>query len=185
MKAAVRAGDRVLDAGGGTGATALLALRRAGAQGCVVMLDQSPGMLAVARRRFRAAGLGPVHTVIGDIHAPPFPPGAFDVVLSTYSICPLADPADGAEALYRLVRPGGKLGAAHSAEPRGRLTRWLAARVEAMAWRWPALSMGCRPVSVLSRLRAIGAAVEVERRIGVPLWPFRVFVVRRPPAESS
>lgn len=184
VRAAVRSGDTVLDAGGGTGSTALLAARAAGPTGRVAVLGQSPGMLAVARERLAAAGLGQrVSFHVGDIMRPPFGPACFDVVLSTYSMCPLTDPADGAEALYALVRPGGVLGAAHSAEPRGSVVRWLAEKVEAAAWRWPALSMGRRAVSVLPRLRQLGAHVELERHIGVPLWPFDVFVVRKPAAD--
>ncbi|MGD8328254.1 MAG: methyltransferase domain-containing protein [Acidobacteriota bacterium] len=186
VRAAIRAGDRVLDAGGGTGTTGILAIRRAGPRGLAIVLDQSPGMLEVADRRARAAGLRrQMSMVIGDIQAPPFRSGAFDAVLSTYSMCPIVAPSKGAEALYRLVRPGGRLGIAHSTEPRGRFLRWLAARVEAIAWRWPGLSMGCRPVEVLPRLRELGAVVELDRNLGMPLWPFHVFVVRRPDSAQE
>lgn len=177
--AAVVDGDRVLDAGGGTGTTALLASEHAA--GSVIVLDQSRGMLARARHRADAEGKGRrMAFVVGDIQAPPFRPAAFDVVLSTYSMCPLVSPSEGAAALYRLIRPGGRLGVAHSTEPRGRVVRWAARHVEAWVWRWPGLSMGCRAVSVLPRLRELGAIVELDRYLGLPLWPFHVFVVRRP-----
>jgi ubiquinone/menaquinone biosynthesis C-methylase UbiE len=183
--AAIREGDCILDAGGGTGASGLLAIRRAGPRGRVVVLDQSSGMLASARRRARAAGVRQrVSLVAGDIQTPPFRGPVFDVVLSTYSMCPLVEPSKAAEALYRLVRPGGKLGIAHSVEPGGRFSRWLGARVEALAWRWPGLSMGCRAVAVLPHLRKLGAVVEFDRRLGIPLWPFRVFVVRKPTSAT-
>jgi len=181
VAATVRPGGRILDAGGGTGSTSLLAARAAGDAGRVCVLDWSWGMLAEARRKLRADPVGRrTWFVIGDLERPPFRPNTFDVVLSTYSLCPLADPSKGAAAMYELVRPGGNLAAAHSAEPAGRFARWLGERVEALAWRLPWLSMGCRPVSVLPRLRALGAAVEQDRRLGVPLWPFHVFVVRKP-----
>jgi ubiquinone/menaquinone biosynthesis C-methylase UbiE len=184
VSAAVHQGDRVLDAGGGTGSTGLLAAGRAGAAGRVVILDQSRGMLAEARRRAEAKGGGRIEYVVGDIHAPPFRRAAFDVVLSTYSMCPLVEPSDGAAALYELIPPGGRLGVAHSAEPRGRMMRWAGGRLEAWAWRWPGLSMGCRAVSVLPRVRQLGAVVERDRYLGFPLWPFHVFVVRKPVAEG-
>jgi len=182
VRAAVRDSDRVLDAGGGTGSTALLAAARAGATGRVVILDQSRGMLAEARRRAEAKGGGRIAYVVGDIHAPPFRRAAFDVVLSTYSICPLVEPSEGGAALYELIPPGGRLGVAHSAEPRGRVSRWVSDRAETWAWRWPGLSMGCRAVSVLPRLRQLGAIVELDRHLGLPLWPFHVFVVGKPAA---
>lgn len=180
VKAAVRDGDRVLDAGGGTGSSGLLAAERAGAAGSVVILDQSRGMLAAARRRAGARDEARIAYVVADIQAPPFLAETFDVVLSTYSMCPLIAPAEAAATLYHLIHPGGRLGVVHSAEPRGRVMRWVAARVEAWAWRWPGLSMGCRAVSVLPRLQTLGAIVEIDRSLGVPLWPFHVFVVRRP-----
>jgi ubiquinone/menaquinone biosynthesis C-methylase UbiE len=54
---AVRQGDRVLDAGTGTGSTALLAAQTVGPQGKVTLFDMSEGMLAVARKKAAARGL--------------------------------------------------------------------------------------------------------------------------------
>jgi ubiquinone/menaquinone biosynthesis C-methylase UbiE len=173
--------DRVLDAGGGTGSTALLAAERVGASGRVTLMDLSDGMLAVARRRAKAAGLADrVELCAGDLVHLPFADGAFDAALSTYSMCPLYDPARGALELYRVVRPGGRLGIAHSAEPPARVTRWLADRVESVAWRFPWLSLGCRSVTVLPVLESAGARVLFKRYTGVPLWPFLVLVLEKP-----
>jgi ubiquinone/menaquinone biosynthesis C-methylase UbiE len=181
VRTAVRPGDRVLDAGGGTASTALLAAKQAGPEGRIVVLDQSRGMLEVGSRRAEESGMEDLLSfVLGNIERPPFRPETFDVVLSTYSMCPLVAPAEAAEELYRLVRPGGRLGVAHSTEPRGLIIGWLGRRIEAWAWRRSWLSMGCRAVSVLPRLRELGGLVEIDRRLGVPLWPFHVFVVRKP-----
>jgi ubiquinone/menaquinone biosynthesis C-methylase UbiE len=110
----------------------------------------------------------------------PFPKGTFDVVLSTYSTCPLEDPRAGVESMYHVVKPGGILGVAHSDEPDSRWAQWLGKKVEDVIWRWPQLSLGCRAVSVLPALRQLGARVLTDRKIGVPLWPFRVVVVEKP-----
>lgn len=177
---AVRDGDLVLDAGGGTGSTALLAADAAGASGKVILLDLSKGMLDVAQDRVRKAGLqARVLLDLGDIVKLPFREGVFDVVLSTYSMCPLGDPADGAAELYRVLKPGGRLGIAHSAQPSRGILGVLASGIENIAWRWPMVSLGCRPVLVLPSLLALGAQRVFERRIGV-LWPFQVFVVKKP-----
>jgi len=182
---AVRDGDFVLDAGGGTGSTALLAADAVGAGGKVVVVDLSRGMLDVARDRIARAGLGTrVLLQLGDIVNLPFREGVFDVVLSTYSMCPLGDPADGAAELYRVLKPGGRLGVAHSSEPARGVLGLLPSGIENIAWRWPMLSLGCRPVSVLPSLLALGAEKVFERRIGV-LWPFRVFVVKKPSSRSA
>jgi len=181
VERAVRPGDRVLDAGGGTGSTSLLAAAAAGADGHVTLVDLSDGMLHVAKRRLEAAGLaGRVTLRKGDILELSFDDGSFDVALSTYSMCPLVDPAKGALALLSVVRPGGLVGIAHSAEPRHAFVRWLADRVESVVLRFPWLSLGCRSVEVLPALLDAGATVELDRFIGIPLWPFRVLVVRKP-----
>jgi ubiquinone/menaquinone biosynthesis C-methylase UbiE len=181
VERAVREGDVVLDCGAGTGSTGLLAARRVGPRGRVVLFDLSAGMLRVARQKAAAAGLSDrVDIKAGDVLDLPFADDSFDAVVSTYSMCPLYDPARGALEAYRVLRPGGRAGFAHSAEPPSRLARWLSDRVEGVAWRFPSVSMGCRAVSVLPALERAGAMVTYRRLIGVPLWPFFVFVVEKP-----
>jgi len=60
------------------------------------------------------------------------------------------------------------------------VARWLADRVEDFAWHFPGLSMGCRSVDILPVLSRAGAEVLFARQIGIPLWPFLVFVVQKP-----
>ncbi len=180
----VREGDRVLDAGAGTGSTALLAARKVGPKGHVNLFDLSDDMLEVARNRAALAGLDDrLDFRTGDLVRLPYADGSFDVVLSTYSLCPLYDPRQGALELYRVLRPGGRLGCAHSAEPETPFTKWLADKVENIAWRFPWLSMGCRAVDVLPTLEAAGGRVVFNKHIGVPLWPFVVFVIEKPASQ--
>lgn len=181
VQRAVREGDRVLDCGAGTGTTGILAAKRAGTTGRVTLFDLSESMLAVAREKVCREGLlDRVSFRTGDLTHLPFGDGKFDVVLSTYSLCPVGDPATGALELYRVTRPGGRLGIAHSDEPTNSVLRWLGDRVERIAWHFPWLSMGCRAVQVLPALEGAGARVAYSKTIGVPLWPFLVFVVEKP-----
>ncbi len=89
----------------GTGSTALLAARKFGKSGKVVLLDMSNGMIAVARDRV-------AHAV----------------------------------------------------------------------WLIPSISLGCRSVSVLPAFEQMGCRTIFKKHIGVPLWPFLVFVVEKPRA---
>lgn len=108
VEQAVGLGDTILDCGSGTGSTALLALEKAGPSGKAVLFDMSDGMLGVARKRVDEAGVGDrVEFKTGDMLSLPFNDNRFDVVLSTYSMCPLYDPVEGARELLRVTRPRG------------------------------------------------------------------------------
>lgn len=178
---AVGEGDRVLDAGAGTGSTALLAARRVGPEGHVTLFDLSERMLARAAEKLEREGLLDRATfVTGDVLNLPFREGRFDCVLSTYSACPLYDPREGVLEMYRVLRPDGRLGVAHSTEPSNGVVRWVAHRLEDGYWHLPSVSLGCRPISVLPALRDAGAVERFSTTLGVPLWPFLVFVVEKP-----
>ena len=184
---AVSAGDRVLDCGAGTGSTALAAAARVGRAGAVVLFDISEEMLGVARRKADRAGLGARLTFrTGDMTALPFEDDSFDVVLSTYSLCPLYDPGLGAREMYRVVKPGGRIGIAHSVDPENPLVRWAGNVIESAAWRFPSISLGCRAVSgVRDALEAAGGRVLFSKRFGVPTWPFLALVVEKPKIKKS
>jgi len=178
---AVREGDEVLDCGCGTGTTGILAAKKAGPKGRVTFFDLSDGMVDIARGKVAQEGLQQrARFRTGDMVHLPFPDDCFDVVLSTYSLCPLYDPARGALELYRVTRAGGVIGIGHSTEPGHRVLKRIGGWIEDLAWRFPGLSMGCRAVNVLPALEEAGGRVLLRKRIGVPLWPFLVFVIEKP-----
>lgn len=177
----VNEGDEVLDCGSGTGTTGIMAAKKVGQYGKVTLFDLSENMLSVAREKALRENLqGRIAFQTGDMVHLPFDDNSFDVVLSTYSLCPLYNPVTGAFELYRVTKPGGKLGVGHSTEPKNVILKYLAKRVEDIAWRFPWLSMGCRAVDVLPDLENTGGKVLLLKHIGIPLWPFLVFVVEKP-----
>ena len=178
---AVSAGDKVLDCGAGTGSTGLLAAQKVGPSGNVVLLDSSAAMLAIASTKAARSQLQDrVDIKIGDMQALPFADNSFDVVLSTYSMCPVYDPAKSAREAYRVTKPGGYIGIAHSTEPESPFVKWLADRVENIVWHFPGISLGCRSVSVLPVLEQLACRIIFKKHIGIPLWPFLVFVAEKP-----
>ena len=95
--------DTVLDVATGTGAVASELIAQ---KGCTVVgPDQSPEMLAEARRRLPEA----VRLVEGRAEQLPFPDAAFDGLTFTYLLRYVADPAATVTELARVVKPGGRI----------------------------------------------------------------------------
>jgi ubiquinone/menaquinone biosynthesis C-methylase UbiE len=177
----VRMGDTLLDCGAGTGTTGLLAAQKIGPNGKIVLFDMSCGMLDVAKEKAARSNLqGQIEIKVGDMLNLPFEDNSFDAVLSSYSMCPVYDPAKAVLELYRVAKPGGRIGVAHSIEPAAALTKWLSDMIEGIVWHIPSISLGCRAVSVLPSLENLGCKIIFRKYIGVPLWPFLVFVVEKP-----
>ncbi|MBB1246863.1 methyltransferase domain-containing protein [Streptomyces durbertensis] len=106
----LRAGDRVLDAGCGTGRV-LPALRAAvGAEGRVLGVDVTPAMLDVAARagRHEAGAL-----LLADVDRLPLRTAVLDAVFAAGLIGHVAEPGGTLGELARVVRPGGTLALFH------------------------------------------------------------------------
>jgi len=173
-------GDLVLDCGAGTGSTGLLAAQKVGESGRVVLFDASEGMLAIAEKKSTQSHiLDRVEFKIGDMLNLPFEDNIFDVVLSTYSMCAVYDPSKAVKEACRVTKPGGYIGVAHSTKPKNPFVKWLSDRVEGFVWHIPSISLGCRSVTVLPALEQLGCRTVFSAHIGMPLWPFFVFVVKK------
>ena len=102
----------VLDVATGTGLVAAELVRRGFR---VTGVDQSPEMLAGARRRFG----GSVELVEAAAESLPFPDGAFDHLTFTYLLRYVGDPGATLVELARVVRPGGVVASLEFGVPRG------------------------------------------------------------------
>ena len=110
-EAAVRPGDRVLDACCGTGDLAVAAARTGGR---VTGLDFSEPMLERARRK------APELTwVRGDVLALPFEDGSFDAATVGFGIRNVEDISAALRELRRVLRPGGRLAVLEITRPQG------------------------------------------------------------------
>jgi demethylmenaquinone methyltransferase/2-methoxy-6-polyprenyl-1,4-benzoquinol methylase len=105
-------GGHVLDVATGTGLVAAR-LRRRGFR--VTGVDQSPEMMAIARRRFREE----VTLVHASAEALPLASESFDHLTFTYLLRYVDDPAGTLAELARVVRPGGTVASLEFGVPRG------------------------------------------------------------------
>ncbi|WP_353941052.1 methyltransferase domain-containing protein [Streptomyces sp. HUAS MG91] len=106
----LRPGDRVLDAGCGTG-RALPPLRAAvGSSGTVLGVDLTPAMLAAA---VRAGRHGDGRLLLADVSRLPLRTGALDAVFGAGLISHLPHPEENLRELARVVRPDGILALFH------------------------------------------------------------------------
>jgi demethylmenaquinone methyltransferase/2-methoxy-6-polyprenyl-1,4-benzoquinol methylase len=105
-------GAHVLDVATGTGAVAKELLAR----GCTVVgLDQSPAMLAEARRVLD----GRVELVEASAERLPFADASFDALTFTYLLRYVDEPGTTLRELARVVRPGGAVASLEFGVPRG------------------------------------------------------------------
>jgi len=112
-QAAVRPGDRVLDAACGTGDLAI-ADRKAGAAR-VTGLDFSEKMLERARRK------ADLEWIQGDMLALPFAEGTFDAATVGFGVRNVADLELALRELRRVLKPGGRLAILEITQARGPL----------------------------------------------------------------
>ena len=100
-RAALQAGEAVLDVGTGTGTAAVLAR---GEGRTISGLDAAPGMLAIARR------LAPdIDFIDGDFSHMPLPDGAVDVVIAVHALLFADDRIGALREWRRVTRQGGRV----------------------------------------------------------------------------
>jgi ubiquinone/menaquinone biosynthesis C-methylase UbiE len=105
--AALRPGERVLDAACGTGVVARLASQQVGATGTVAGLDVNPAMLAVARSA--TPPRMPIEWHAASAEAMPLPDASFDVVLCQMGLQFMPDRRAALREMRRVLVRGGRL----------------------------------------------------------------------------
>jgi len=105
----LRPGHRVLDVCCGSGASAIPAAEHVGPEGSVIGVDLAQKLLDLARAKATARGLANVEFRSGDMLHLGFPDDHFDTVVCVFGIFFVPDMAAAVRALWRVVRPGGRL----------------------------------------------------------------------------
>jgi arsenite methyltransferase len=108
--AELRPGETVLDLGSGGGIDVLLSARRVGPSGFAYGVDMTDEMLALARSNAAKANAGNVEFVKGTIEDVPLPNASVDVVISNCVINLSVDKPAVLAEMFRLLRPGGRIG---------------------------------------------------------------------------
>ena len=121
--AGLRAGGAGLDVASGTGKVAADLHGRVQPGGRVLGVDLSPGMTAVARRRY--ADRSGLSYVVGDALALPTDDATFDAATIAFGMRNLPDYRQGFAEMARSVRPGGRVLCLEIARPRSRLARFV------------------------------------------------------------
>ena len=106
--AALRPGESVLDLGSGAGNDAFIARHEVGADGWVLGVDMTAGMVAKARANAAKLGYANVAFREGQIEALPVESASIDVVISNCVLNLVPDKGAAFAEMFRVLRPGGR-----------------------------------------------------------------------------
>jgi len=166
----VKAGERVLEIGFGTGRSFVKLVQQVGDSGLVAGVELSPGMIEVAQKRMQAKNPGGnVQITQGDGTLLPFVSDSFDAIFLSFTLELFSDAEIPVvlKECHRVLKRDGRLGVVSLAKRdvlACRLYEWGHAR-------WPAL-LDCRPIEIRKSLEAGGfrvQAAKVQTMWGLPV----------------
>ncbi len=122
----LRPGERVLDVCGGTGDLSILAARRVGFRGRVVVYDINRAMIEAGMPKVRGKPLEDrIRHVQGDAEQISFPDRSFDAVMVGFGIRNVTRMRRGFAEMHRVLKPGGRLMCLEFSRPVWPVFRWL------------------------------------------------------------
>ena len=127
----------------------------------ITTVDPNPGMARLARHRVAKSGIAvQQRTLSGE--ALPFEDGAFDCVVSTWTLCSIPDAGRALHEIYRVLRLGGRfVFLEHGLSDDAGVRRWQ------------------RRLNPIQRLLADGCRLDLDVEAVVRGQPFRQFEVER------
>jgi ubiquinone/menaquinone biosynthesis C-methylase UbiE len=174
--ARISPGMRVLDVAAGRGEPALPAAHRVGPHGWVLAVDQSEGVLQIARERASREGLKNVEFQVADAEALQVGEKSFDVTTLRWGLMYMRAPERALESIHRALRPGGALVIASWAEParvpfaslaRGMLERYR--DVPPLSFEGPGVFRHADPARLEAALQQAGFSVEASEELDIPV----------------
>jgi SAM-dependent methyltransferase len=102
-------GETVLDLGSGAGVDCFLAARAVGAEGHVIGVDMTPGMIEKARAHAAQGGHANVEFRIGEIEHLPAADSSVDCIISNCVVNLSPDKPQVFREAHRVLRPGGRM----------------------------------------------------------------------------
>lgn len=122
----LKAGDRVIDVCGGTGDLAVLAGRKFGPEGRVIVYDINKAMMDAGRKKESVSGFGKkIQFVLGNAESISFPDNSFDAAMVGFGIRNVTRMERGFAEMYRVLKPGGMLMCLEFSKPAAPFFRWL------------------------------------------------------------
>lgn len=181
QRAGLASGAQVLDVGIGTGLVAREALGLIGAQGRLVGVDPSAGMM-------NEVDLPGVELLQGKAEALPRPDASSDFLSMGYALRHISDVAAAFNEFHRVLRPGGRLLVLEISKPQSRwgtrllkgymravvplIARFIGQRTDtAELWRyyWDTIEACIAPQQVMDALRAAGFT-DVQRHVELGIF---------------
>ena len=111
-------GNRIIDVCGGTADLSILAARRLGKDGRIVLFDINKAMMMAGRPKLKKRGLqNMVHLNQGDAESIGFPDRCFDAAMVGFGIRNLTHMEEGFREMHRVLKPGGRFLCLEFSEP--------------------------------------------------------------------
>jgi demethylmenaquinone methyltransferase/2-methoxy-6-polyprenyl-1,4-benzoquinol methylase len=122
----LKPGDKVLDVCGGTGDLAILASRRVGETGEVILYDINRDMILAGKTQDNHVAVRKrIRYIQGDIEAMSFPDNSVDAVMVGFGIRNVTHMEKGFTELHRVLKPGGRLMCLEFSKPVCPVFRWI------------------------------------------------------------